>query len=51
VSSHRRRLALAKAIPGAKLVVIPEMGHLFRLGLFEQVTGTILEHLSTPGMG
>ena len=45
-------IALANAIPGAKLVVIPEMGHLLPLSLSKQVAGMVLEHIhriSTDG--
>ena len=42
-------VSLAKAIPGAKLVAIPEMGHLLPPSLSEQVAGIIWEHLSDAG--
>jgi pimeloyl-ACP methyl ester carboxylesterase len=38
-------IALAKAIPGARLVVIPEMGHLLPPSLSKQVAPMILEHI------
>jgi pimeloyl-ACP methyl ester carboxylesterase len=38
--------ALAKAVPKAKLVVIPEMGHLWPLSLCEQVARMVLEHIN-----
>lgn len=37
--------ALARAVPQAKLVVIPEMGHLLPLSLSKQVARMILEHI------
>jgi len=39
-------IALAQAIPGAKLLTIPEMGHLLSAGFSTQMAKIILEHLS-----
>ena len=38
-------IALAKAVPEAKLVVIPEMGHLLPPSLSKQIAGMVLEHI------
>jgi pimeloyl-ACP methyl ester carboxylesterase len=38
-------IALAKAIPGAKLVVIPEMGHLLPASLSRPLARMVLEHI------
>jgi pimeloyl-ACP methyl ester carboxylesterase len=46
-------IALAKAIPGAKLVVIPEMGHMLHPSLCDRIAGMIVDHLQahTEGIG
>jgi pimeloyl-ACP methyl ester carboxylesterase len=38
-------IALARAVPRAKLVVIPEMGHLLSPSLCQQVARMVLEHI------
>lgn len=38
-------IALAKAIPGANLVVIPEMGHLLPPSMSRQIARMVLEHI------
>lgn len=40
-------IALARAIPGAKLVVIPEMGHLLPHSLSKQAATMVLEHITS----
>jgi pimeloyl-ACP methyl ester carboxylesterase len=44
-------IALAKAIPEAKLVVIPEMGHLLSPSLYQQAARMILEHIRRVSVG
>jgi len=44
-------IALARAVPGAKLVVIPEMGHLLSPSLCQQVARMVLEHIHRVSVG
>ena len=44
-------IALAKAIPGANLVVIPEMGHLLPPSMSRQIARMILEHIYRDSAG
>jgi len=44
-------IALAKAVLGARLVVIPEMGHLLPTSLSSQIARMILEHIHRASAG